>query len=117
MWAVSSQKKAAVSSYKTTMNSVATAVEMCSGTGTGQAQSGSSGDLICNPTNGTTYPKITSKCGSELRFCVTGSGSNWNLTTGNSSCLAFVGCKGCRINCTVSGCTKIEEVSGSGACF
>ena len=119
-WASSAQKKAAVSSYKTTMNSVTTAVEMCVGTGGSIYASKHQLDPICNGVS-SAYPEITAKCGdtANLHFCASGSPSNWTITTSTdpNDCSSTMGwyCKGCRVICSASGCTKDEQTPG--ACF
>lgn len=102
-WAISAQNKAAVNSYKTSMNSVRTAAEMCTGAG-GTAIPGVPGDPICNPDNNTKYPAISSKCGvSEFGVSNGGSEGAWMVTTD-------VACKECKLECTVTGC---EEAPGT----
>lgn len=113
-WAISAQKKAAISSYKTSMNSVSTAVEMCVGTGgTVQGNGGTPSGTICDQSS---YPTITAKCGEAPYFCVSGTATNWEVTTATSSdCNTPWYCKGCNLVCSVSGCEKHEENPGD--CF
>ena len=101
LWAISAQNKAAINSYKTSMESVRTAIEMCLGSG-GTVLDNPPGSSICNPDNGTKYPTLSSKCGNISQFVTTGGESNWAVTTN-------AGCKNCRLICNVEGCEAAEE--------
>jgi prepilin-type N-terminal cleavage/methylation domain-containing protein len=100
----SSRDRAAINSMKTTMQSVRTALEMCTGTGSGTLISGThnSGSLICSGEM-ETYPQLPQSCGSLLYVTSAGSGPHdWNVTTNDY-------CRGCRIECTVEGCQMADE--------
>lgn len=97
------------------MQSVRTAVEMCTGAN-GIAQSGKiPGDLICDynkdgtPDGSERYPKLPKKCGSGPYFCVAPtSGNGWHVSTGTSAgCATSWDCKGCRLDCSTTGCQEI----------
>lgn len=105
IWAISAQNKAAINGYKTSMNSVRTAMELC--VGGGDAYSGGQKSApICNPDNGSKYPSFSSKCGNDPYFCATGSGDNWAITTRtDSSCVTPWDCRGCRLICNVVACS------------
>ena len=102
MWVISAVNKAAVNSYKTSMRSLQTAMEICNETG-GTAVSGFPGDSICGGDE--KYPKITPKCGSDFQCIVSGTGNDWTVTTDKS-------CRGCKISCTVERCSYIETDPG-----
>ncbi len=91
--------KAAIGSYRTTMNSLRTATEMCVGSGktliTGVRDVG---EPICNGTS-ESYPNLSEKCG-EMQYQVSGGANNWSITTTNS-------CKGCTVICTVDECSGV----------
>lgn len=99
LWGISAQSKAAISGYKTSMDSVRAAVEMCTGAG-GTAIPGAPNGPICDPDNNTKYPTISSKCGIS-GFGVSDGGSEgaWMVTTDTD-------CKGCRLECALTGCTE-----------
>lgn len=102
-WGISAQNKAAIASYKTSMDSVRAAAEMCTGAG-GTAIPGVTNGPICNPDNNTKYPVISSKCGiSEFGVSNGGSEGIWMVTTDAD-------CRGCKLECTVTGC---EEAAGT----
>jgi len=101
-WGISAKDKAAISGYKTSMDSVRAAVEMCVGSGA-SALDGIPGGLICNPDNNTKYPTFSPQCGDISQFFVNGGESDWAVTTNT-------GCKDCRLICTVTGC---EEAPGT----
>lgn len=102
-WASSSQRKAAINSYKTSMQSVRTAIENCAvggGIAIGDIFPGSS---ICGDSS--VYPKLSEKCNdaSELRFRVAGGINDWQMTTVSSSGGSWE-CGGCRLVCDVESC-------------
>jgi len=119
LWSISARNRAAVASYKTTMKSVQTAVELCAGTG-GSPLSGMPGVEICD-TNGDgsisaadydkeAYPLIDSRCSNTGNFFISydvpGNPTTWRVTTENS-------CRGCRLSCNSSYCSPIENPAGS----
>lgn len=112
-WATSSQKKTAVSSMKTTVNSLAAAMEICSAS-EGNFQNGSSGDNICSTGSADLlYPEFTQKCGDQPHICVIGTSNNWSFTTyTSSSCSSLWSCKGCRPVCSPGGCQFMEDNPG-----
>lgn len=99
LWGISAQNKAAVNGYKTSMNSVRTFTEMCTGSG-GTLQNGAPGTgIIC--IGGTEkYPALSSKCSNITQFLVGGSGSNWWVETDQP-------CRSCKLHCTIYGCTSV----------
>jgi len=107
-WGVSSQRKAAVSAYKSSMNSLQTAMELCTGTG-GAVSSGAPGASMCG--GGERYPKLPKKCGSGFSFIISPNPaveSNWSVTTNKD-------CNGCRLVCEVASCSVVETAAGD--CF
>lgn len=105
MWGASSQRKAAVNVYKTSMNSLQTAMELCTGTG-GAVFSGAAGTSMCGGTE--QYPEFPKKCGTGFSFVVSpnpATESNWSITTNND-------CNGCRIVCTITSCSAVETEPG-----
>lgn len=104
-WSISAQNKAAISGYKTSMDSARTAMEMCVGSG-GSYLGGQKGAQICDPSSGSKYPELSLKCGNAPHFCVTGSGDNWVITTSaDSSCSVPWDCRGCRLICDIHSCS------------
>lgn len=95
-----SRKRAAIGSYKTTLNSVRTALEACSVSGR-EISSGGAGEAICGGSE--VYPKITTKCGEISNFVIVGTGTSWQMTTASS-------CLDCRLICDEEKC---EAVAGS----
>ncbi|MCX6765715.1 MAG: prepilin-type N-terminal cleavage/methylation domain-containing protein [Candidatus Moranbacteria bacterium] len=96
LWASSAQNKAAINGYKTSMDSVRTAVEMCIGSG-GTAGSGAPGTgIICN-SGSEKYPTLSAKCGSITQFVIGSDYSGWAVTTNNN-------CRDCRLICNVEKC-------------
>lgn len=98
---VSGKNKAAINSYKTTMNSVKTAMELC---GEGNINTGlhdGNGTIkVCvNGHDEVFYPKMEAGCGVEVfEFSSADPGlNNWAVSTTQE-------CKGCRIICSVDGC-------------
>ncbi|MDX9855385.1 MAG: prepilin-type N-terminal cleavage/methylation domain-containing protein [Parcubacteria group bacterium] len=92
--------RAAINSYKTTMNSVKTAMEIC---GENIAVGGgiSPGSQICSPGvyESLRYPDMEdAKCGDDFTFsaAVDGDG-DWAVSTDQD-------CKGCRLVCDIYGC-------------
>ncbi len=112
-WATSSQKKAAVGSMKTSINSVATGIEICMSSG-GAFQDGSAGDGIClGSSPELVYPTFPSRCGDQPYVCVSGSSNNWSLSTfTDASCSTVWNCKGCRPVCSAGGCQFIGDNPG-----
>ncbi len=110
-WGVSAKDKAAISGYKTSMDSVRTAAEMCTGAGGGgTVQSGNPNGAVdravCDPDNGSKYPAMPSRCGPSPYFYVQNpAGDNWRVTTGNAGGTSW-NCKGCRLICTVTECVE-----------
>lgn len=106
VWAISAQNKAAISSYKTSMDSIRAAVEMCTGEG-GTAMSGAPGARICDynkdgtPDGSELYPILSSKCGNISQFNTIGGEGNWAVTTNT-------GCRDCLLFCTVTGCIEAQ---------
>src|SRR3989344_738534 len=104
-WGVSSQRKAAVSAYKSSMNSLQTAMELCTGTG-GTVFSGVSGTPMCGGSE--RYPELPKKCGSSVSFVVSPNPameSSWSITTSTD-------CYGCRLVCDVASCSAVETAAG-----
>jgi type IV pilus assembly protein PilA len=92
--------RAAINSYKTTMNSVKTAMEICGGNIT-QGGGLGSGTNICGPGvyESIKYPDMKdAKCGNDFTFsaAVDGDG-DWIVSTDQD-------CKGCRLICDIYGC-------------
>lgn len=110
MWRNGVIKRAAVSSYKTTMKSVQTAVELCAGTGD-TPSSGAQGDKICS-IGDERYPDMSNlKCGGTDvgGFVITyDNPTTWRVTTTTAE-----GCRGCRLSCTSEKCDIIEDPLGS----
>ncbi len=110
-WAISAQDRAAINSYKTSMESVKTAAEMCR-ISNGLIVSGSqAGTDICSPSINSKYPTPSNKCGSAPYFCgYTDSQGRWHITTySDSSCSSYWNCRGCRLDCWTEGCDEIGE--------
>lgn len=102
-WGISAQNKAAIASYKTSMDSVRAAAEMCAGAG-GTVIPGAPDSPVCNPDNNTNYPTISSRCGvSGFGVSDGGSESAWMVTTDAD-------CKGCKLECRLAGC---KEAAGT----
>ncbi|MCA9364834.1 MAG: type II secretion system protein [Candidatus Moranbacteria bacterium] len=96
----SAQRKAAINGYKTSIRSVQTAVELCTGAN-GTAQDGNPGDPVCDsPSIDATYPELPNKCGADTpNFTVfPKTGVNWVVETDGWDC------RGCRMECTAEGC-------------
>lgn len=104
----SGKKRAAIKSYMTSMKSIQTAVELCTGTN-GTAQNGAPNSNTCNPANGSLYPTVHSYCGNAPYFCVNNpTGNNWQVTTAtNATCATSWDCQGCRLFCDVNKCTPV----------
>ncbi len=113
VWTASAQKKSAIAAYKTSMKSVQAGMELCVGSG-GLASSGAPSNPICMGVN---YPEISSKCGTQPYFKAKNPTNvtmdDWEVTTNVSILGGFWECKGCRLNCTVTGCV---EASAPGSC-
>jgi len=114
------QNKATVTAYKVEMQSVRRAVELCVGTGEGEAiNPGQQGGVLClvGGVNGFKYPELPQKCGfptgTQYQFLDIGNISSenfdWKFSTHNGS--EWVDCKGCRLECTLDKCEEI------GSCF
>ncbi len=101
----SAQKRAVVTSYKTTMQSVRTAIEICAGTG-GTLIAGTRlvGDPICAG-GSETYAVPAEKC-THLSYIVTNGAteSSWSVTTSGL-------CGGCRIVCDAEKCVAAAEAA------
>jgi len=103
---VSGRDKAAINSYKTSMNSVRTAMEMCGDGNRVFANGMLNGSQICIVgESSSVYPKVKG-CG-DLTFSAgdPGGGFEWMVTTSSD-------CKGCRLICTIEKC----EPSASSNC-
>ncbi len=115
-------KRAAVSSYKTTMKSVQAAIELCTGTGD-TAIDGEQGVKICDTNSdgnadasdigNEKYPVMNdSKCGNGgvgsfvITYDIPGNPTTWKVTTSSD-------CRGCRLECTSGKCNYIEIPAGS----
>lgn len=106
LWAASAQNKAAINGYKTSMQSVRTAVEMCTGAGGGTAQNGSPTNPICS-SGSEVYPLLPAKCGGTPYFCVTGGEGDWQVTTATGAdCTTAWECRNCRLICNAEGCAE-----------
>lgn len=104
-WGSTSRDKATISSYKASMDSLQTAMEICS-QGAGLISSGSTGDSICGGLE--IYPQLPPECGAGIQFQFSGTQENWAVTTNQA-------CNGCRLSCNVVECVEIEDTSGD--CF
>ncbi len=104
---LSSKKGASVSAMKTTMQSVRTAMEMCSGTG-GSIIPGerTPGSVICAGET-YTYPPVADSCPTLNYIANPGSGEgDFSVTTTGT-------CGGCRLVCDVNGCrVGVEDNTG-----
>ncbi len=110
-WAISSQNKAAVNGYKTSMQGARAAMEMCAGAGA-EIQPGRSGNQICALFGESVYPAFSPKCNSETPyFSINGSGDNWEVTTTVNSGGDAWDCRGCRLICDVNGCSAAQGTS------
>lgn len=107
-WARESQRRAAIVSYKSTMQSLRTAMEGCAigiGFQTGTFVPGSS---ICGGSE--TFPAMSAKCnGVAPSFMVGGPAAAWQFTTSSDG--SGWDCQGCRLICSGDNCT--EAVPGS----
>ena len=113
LWALSSQNKAAIVSYKSSMKSLQTAVELCVGTG-GSAVSGEPGFQICSGEE--KFPELPPKCNSNKPyFSLSGTTDDWSINVVNGQGSNEIwNCKGCRIDCNVDGC---QEATSPGKCY
>jgi type II secretory pathway pseudopilin PulG len=117
--------KAAVNAYKSEMQSVRRAVELCVGAGGGNATNpGDPGDLICDgAADGYVYPELPKKCGfspnAQYVFTqpatspIPAGTTDWHFTTYDNG--VPESCNGCRLECLVEGC--IEHPTSPGDCF
>lgn len=117
MWAISAKNKAAVNSYKSSMKSVQTALELCAGTGGAILTGGRSPDQIICAGGSEVYPQLSPKCNSATPFFYASQsspGSNdWTITTTeDSGGITGWYCQGCRMVCTVEECIYFEESEG-----
>ena len=96
-----SRDHAIMTSYKSTMVNIRTALEICAGTG-GHLFFGTRhvGDSICDSADTAQYPQFSQKCG-NLNYVIEGSGYDWTVTTDAA-------CGNCRLKCDVDQCT-VEE--------
>ncbi len=96
-----SRERAVIASYKSTMVSTRTALELCAGTG-GTLYTGTRnpGDDVCASGDNTTYAALPTAC-SAVAYQITANGYDWVLTTDTT-------CGGCRLSCTVDGCDAVE---------
>lgn len=95
----SGRDKASINSYRTTMNSLQAAMELC---GDGNRISGLGvlpGNNVCaDGYDNVKYPEIESRCGAAFKFNVFDDGTpNWFFSTDED-------CKGCKVYCDVEGC-------------
>ncbi len=99
----SSRESALVASYKTTVVSLRTNLEICAGTGGGTLHSGTRlpGENICNSIDTEVYPILPDAC-SASSYIVAGTGYNWSITTNAD-------CGGCRLICDVDKCTEVGD--------
>ena len=113
LWVLSSQNKAAIVSYKSSMKSLQTAVELCVGTG-GSAVSGEPGFQICSGEE--KFPELPPKCNSNKPyFSLIGTTDDWSINVVNGQGSNEIwNCKGCRIVCNVDGC---QEATSPGKCY
>lgn len=98
----SGRNRAAINSYKTTMNSVKTALEIC-GDGNINTLGGGEGSNVCNPGlfSDLKYPEIDARCGVEnFTFIVGFDAEGWVVATDEA-------CKGCKIGCNIKGCRAL----------
>ena len=100
---VSSRRRAVMTSYKSTMLSIRTALEMCAGTGGGSLYGGvrNPGDDICTTADTNQYPALPKECGSISYIVTPGSGYDWSFRSSAP-------CGGCQLSCNVDGCTTIS---------
>ena len=106
VWAIAAQNKAAVAGYKTSMESVRTAAEMCVISG-GIVTPGSSGSPICyfdGLPGSEKYPQLHKKC-QGLDFGVGSSPrtGRWMVTTTLDN-----PCGGCRLECDTLSCEPAD---------
>ncbi len=98
----SSRNRAITTSYKSTMFSTRTALEMCAGTGgTLYDGSRSPGDDICVSADTAQYPELPRECGTLTYVVDAGTGFDWTITTNNA-------CGECRMICNVDGCSALS---------
>jgi len=106
LWGSSARDKAAINAYWTSMDSVRSAVEICTGAGRGTAMPGAPGARICDYNNDGTadgnelYPILNPRCNNISQFIAGGGEGNWIVTTDAD-------CKGCQLTCTVTGCVEV----------
>jgi len=117
LWTDSVQRRAAVASYKTSMNSVKAAIELCTGANE-TALSGIPGQATCNNNNGLNYPNLSFKCESGTPyFGVTETENSWSVAAYTDTSLSSPWtCKGCWIWCNASTCTNTETIPGENNC-
>lgn len=109
LWAVSAQNKAAINGYKTSMQSVRTAVEMCRISG-GSIVTGAQAEAdICNPGINSKYPSFSAKCGTAPYFCGSVDAQGlWHITNySDAGCSSLWDCRGCRLDCSTEKCEGI----------
>jgi len=101
-----SRDRALMTSYKSTLVNIRTALEVCAGTG-GELYGGVRhvGDDICNSADTVTYPPFSKKCGNINYIVNPGTGYDWTVTSSAT-------CGGCRLVCDVDGCTAAEGDCG-----
>lgn len=99
-WALSAQNRAAMAGYKTSMDSVRAAAEMCV-ISSGSIIPGSSGDSICDFgafLGNEKYPQLNKKCqGLEFGIGVSDRTGGWMITTDNP-------CGECLLDCDIISC-------------
>lgn len=104
------KNKASINSYKTTMQSLRTAMESCTlGNNFPAASTYSVGTAICGGAE--KFPVIDSRCGAQPSFEVAGSSTNWAVRTQSGW-----DCKDCRLICDVKGCEEDPSSPTLGSC-
>lgn len=99
------RNKAAVNSYKTSVDSVRAGAEICYQSGATINSNVAPGGSLCSA-GSTTYPTITDRCGGVGNFVANNPSSvDWEVTTES-------GCRGCRLLCNTEGCSQIEDSPG-----